>query len=59
MLTLNLFLSVMISQIQDKLIKKVDKNNLNEIQKTEDLNESIQVLIEKINLLEGKMKDKH
>lgn len=59
MLTLNLFLSVMISQIQDKLIKKVDKNNLKEIQKTEDLNESIQVLIEKINLLEGKMKDKH
>lgn len=59
MLTLNLFLSVMISQIQDKLIKKVDKNNLKEIQKTEDLNESIQVLIEKINLLEDKMKDKY
>jgi voltage-gated sodium channel len=55
MITLNLFLSVMISQIQDKLIKKVDKKSFNDSQKIEKLNDSIEILVEKISLLENRL----
>lgn len=55
MITLNLFLSVMISQIQDKLIKKVDKKNSKDSEKIEKLNDSIEILLEKIKTLENKL----
>ena len=55
MITLNLFLSVLISQIQEKLIKKVDKQNSSDTQKIEKLNDSIEVLLEKITSIENRL----